>query len=117
MKLVLLFAALCVLSTAFVLEATHDKWASALSGVRGTEPTADELLEMYMDFLVEHNKLENDNYPALVADRFPIFRENVDYIRTHNGAGHSWEMGINKWADMTAEEFKKDAHLMELREE
>ena len=106
-----------ILANAFVTEATHEKWSSALSGVRGTEPSEDDMLDMYMDFLVEHDKLENNDYPALVAHRFPIFKDNVDYIRAHNGAGHSWEMGINKWADMTAEEFKKDAHLMELREE
>ena len=116
-KILFIIVGFAVMSNSFVTEATHDKWASALSGVRGTEPTDDELLDMYMDFLVEHNKLDNDNYPALVAHRFPIFKDNVDYIRAHNGAGHTWEMGINKWADLTAEEFKKDAHLMELREE
>ncbi len=38
--------------------------------------------------------------------RREVYQTNVDKILTHNGAGHSWTMGVNKFADLTSEEFK-----------
>jgi C1A family cysteine protease len=38
--------------------------------------------------------------------RRAIFAANVAKISAHNAAGHSWTMGVNKFADMTGEEFK-----------
>jgi len=38
--------------------------------------------------------------------RRSIFAANVAKINAHNGEGHGWTMSINKFADLTGEEFK-----------
>jgi len=40
------------------------------------------------------------------ALRFAVFRQNVQKIVTHNAAKVGWTMGLNQFADLTAEEFK-----------
>jgi len=35
-----------------------------------------------------------------------IFAANVAKVEKHNSEGHSWTMGVNKFADLTGEEFK-----------
>lgn len=39
--------------------------------------------------------------------RLNIFANNLDKIEMHNKQNKSWKMGVNKFADMTVEEFKK----------
>lgn len=41
------------------------------------------------------------------ADRFANFKKNLDIIEKHNSEGHSYELGVNQFADMTNEEFAK----------
>jgi len=38
--------------------------------------------------------------------RESVYMNNVKKIVRHNADGHSWTMGVNKFADLTAEEFK-----------
>jgi C1A family cysteine protease len=38
--------------------------------------------------------------------RETIYNQNVIKILTHNTGNHSWSMGVNKFADLTADEFK-----------
>jgi len=38
--------------------------------------------------------------------RRSIFAANVAKIKAHNAEGHSWSMAVNKFADLTADEFK-----------
>jgi hypothetical protein len=42
--------------------------------------------------------------PSLLAQS--IFAAAQQKIKAHNAEGHSWSMGLNKFADLTAEEFK-----------
>ena len=35
------------------------------------------------------------------SSRFGIFRENLEKIEKHNQEGHSWTLGITKFADLT----------------
>ena len=35
-----------------------------------------------------------------------VYAANAAKIEAHNAAGHSWTMGVNKIADMMADEFK-----------
>jgi len=37
--------------------------------------------------------------------RFEIFKDNMDIMKEHNEADHSWKMGITPFIDMTQEEF------------
>jgi len=41
-----------------------------------------------------------------IALRRSIFAAAQQKIKAHNAEGHSWSMGLNKFADLTAEEFK-----------
>merc|ERR1711935_847535 len=43
------------------------------------------------------------------AERFSVFKDNVDFIMTHNARSdeHGYTVGINQFADMTSAEFKK----------
>jgi len=59
---------------------------------------------MWEKFKQEYNK------PDLLSssqeeDRFKIFKTNVDFIMTENAKGHSYQLGINQFADLTSEEF------------
>ena len=35
-----------------------------------------------------------------------VFEDNLQKIVKHNSEGHSWQMGLNKFADLTADEFR-----------
>ncbi|XP_078592162.1 pro-cathepsin H-like [Branchiostoma floridae x Branchiostoma japonicum] len=43
--------------------------------------------------------------------RFEIFLQSAEEVAAHNAGGHSYELELNKFADMTFEEFR-DAYLM-----
>jgi len=38
-------------------------------------------------------------------ERFEVFKTNVDIIMTENAKGHSYQLGINQFADLTSKEF------------
>jgi C1A family cysteine protease len=38
--------------------------------------------------------------------RRSVFEDNLQTILKHNSEGYSWQMGLNKFADLTADEFK-----------
>lgn len=40
------------------------------------------------------------------AYRRDVYETNLRTILQHNSEGHSWKMGVNKFADLTADEFK-----------
>ena len=44
--------------------------------------------------------------------RFAIFAENFAHIEHHNALGHSYKLGVTKFADMKAEEFTSHAGCM-----
>eukprot|EP01105_Mastigella_eilhardi_P008694 TRINITY_DN2098_c0_g2_i1.p1 TRINITY_DN2098_c0_g2~~TRINITY_DN2098_c0_g2_i1.p1 ORF type:complete len:329 (-),score=113.82 TRINITY_DN2098_c0_g2_i1:109-1095(-) len=41
------------------------------------------------------------------AKRLAIFSDNFDLVQRHNSEGHSWELGLNQFADLTNEEFRE----------
>jgi len=38
--------------------------------------------------------------------RFDVFKKNYDFVEAHNAGGHSWEVELNKFADLSSAEFK-----------
>merc|ERR1711971_1512791 len=56
-----------------------------------------------MGFKIDANK----TYASLAEEefRFEVFRENLQRIAKHNSEGHTWIMGVTKFADLTREEF------------
>lgn len=55
----------------------------------------------------EFTRTFNKSYSVTEYDlRYDIFRNNLDRIQTHNQNNHSWKLGINQFADLTADEFR-----------
>ena len=50
-------------------------------------------------FKAEHGK----SYASLVEEeeRFGQFKANLEKIEKHNAEGHSWKLGITKFADLS----------------
>ena len=57
----------------------------------------------FLDFIQKYNKVYADDAELLA--RFDIFKSNLDMIESHNKKGLSWTLGVNKFADLTREEF------------
>jgi C1A family cysteine protease len=58
---------------------------------------------LFTRFVAEHNKKYDTNE---FFARFSIFKTNVDYIRNENKKNNSYELGMNQFGDLTANEFK-----------
>jgi len=57
-------------------------------------------------FKIEANK----TYVSLEEEeaRFEVFQDNLNRIAKHNSEGHTWTMGVTKFADLTREEFIRE---------
>ncbi|KAK9690912.1 hypothetical protein RND81_09G162800 [Saponaria officinalis] len=68
--------------------------------------TNEDLMRIYESWLVHHRK----NYNALgeKEKRFEIFKDNLAFVDEHNNnrGESSYELGLNKFADLTNEEFR-----------
>jgi len=64
----------------------------------------DEYETVFARFMAEHGKV----YATLdeYMTRFQTFKQNLDYIRKHNSNDYEYTLGINKFSDMSREEFK-----------
>lgn len=59
----------------------------------------------WKEFLADHGGMEKYSTKAEHDDRYEIFKDNMDKVKTHNAKGKSWTLGITPFADWTAEEF------------
>ncbi|XP_011029381.1 PREDICTED: cysteine proteinase RD21a [Populus euphratica] len=66
--------------------------------------TDDEVMAMYEEWLVKHGK----NYNALgeKEKRFEIFKDNLMFIDQHNSENRTYKVGLNRFADLTNEEYR-----------
>eukprot|EP01017_Pseudomicrothorax_dubius_P026174 TRINITY_DN28_c0_g1_i2.p1 TRINITY_DN28_c0_g1~~TRINITY_DN28_c0_g1_i2.p1 ORF type:complete len:361 (+),score=109.91 TRINITY_DN28_c0_g1_i2:150-1232(+) len=62
------------------------------------------VLEAFNNFVKRYNKAYITEQER--AYRLRVFASNVQKIRAQNSLGHSYTLGINKFADLTAEEFR-----------
>jgi C1A family cysteine protease len=62
-----------------------------------------EMKIKFTEFIKEHDKQYSENE---IEYRYNTFKENVERIETHNSENHPWKMSINKFADLTSNEFK-----------
>lgn len=62
-----------------------------------------EYLPDYVDFI---NKYDKDYNLTEFWNRYQIFTNNLEYINEFNTGNHSYQLGINRFADLTFEEFK-----------
>ncbi|KAI7742593.1 hypothetical protein M8C21_011931 [Ambrosia artemisiifolia] len=66
--------------------------------------TDEEVNALYESWLVKHGK----TYNALGEKdrRFQIFKDNLRFIDEHNSGDHSYKLGLNKFADLSNEEYR-----------
>ncbi|GLU04224.1 hypothetical protein SLE2022_213830 [Rubroshorea leprosula] len=96
-----LFLAMLTLSSALDMSIiSYDKSHADKSSWR----TDDEVMAMYEAWLVKHGKV----YNALgeKEKRFQIFKDNLRFIDEHNAENHAYRVGLNRFADLTNEEYR-----------
>ncbi|GMN37703.1 hypothetical protein TIFTF001_007033 [Ficus carica] len=69
-----------------------------------TERTETEMRAIYESWLVKHAKA----YNALgeKETRFEIFKDNLRFVDAHNSANRTFRLGLNRFADLTNDEFR-----------
>lgn len=79
-----------------------EMWAAEATG--RTLPDA-SMADRHVQWMARYGRTYKDD--AEKAKRLQIFKENVEYIESFNSAGNrTYKLGINKFTDMTSEEFK-----------
>ena len=56
-------------------------------------------LQQFAQFKAEHGKVYTSAKEE--GTRFAIFKDNLRKIEEHNQAGHSWQLGVTQFADLT----------------
>ena len=64
----------------------------------------DKNIVEFNNFVIQHDKHYTDEESVL---KFEIFKNNMQKIEKHNTENDDWKMSINKFADLTSEEFKE----------
>ncbi|KAF7141886.1 hypothetical protein RHSIM_Rhsim06G0054800 [Rhododendron simsii] len=93
---ILFFSVLLVLSSALDM--------SIIGSGEPHRRSDDEVASMFESWLVSHGK----NYNALgeKEKRFQIFKHNLRFIDEHNAENRSYKLGLNRFADLTNEEYR-----------
>eukprot|EP01006_Ploeotia_vitrea_P041922 TRINITY_DN66587_c0_g3_i1.p1 TRINITY_DN66587_c0_g3~~TRINITY_DN66587_c0_g3_i1.p1 ORF type:complete len:333 (-),score=173.84 TRINITY_DN66587_c0_g3_i1:195-1193(-) len=78
---------------------------AAMVAVASAAPlTENQAQYLFVKFAKQHNKVySHDEF----FNKFQVFRQNMEMIREHNAAGHSWSMAMNEFGDLTWAQFKK----------
>ncbi|KAI4388632.1 hypothetical protein MLD38_000944 [Melastoma candidum] len=64
-----------------------------------------EVLAVYENWLVRHGKVYNSL--AERQRRFDIFKDNLRFIEEHNSENRTYRLGLNRFADLTNEEYRQ----------
>lgn len=81
------------------LNATSSEYTPSSESVIQFSP-----LPTFSEWIYTHGRTYSSLEELMV--RREIYEANLNKIETHNSEGHSWTMGVNKFADLTADEFK-----------
>lgn len=76
---------------------------AALLGVASISASAQSIDEQWQAYKLTFDKVYNG---AEDADRFNVFKTNVEFINSENTKGNSWTLGLTPFADLTSEEWK-----------
>lgn len=68
------------------------------------QTTDTQVRRLYETWLAKHGKAYNDLGEK--AKRFDIFKDNLKFIVEHNSVNRTYKVGLNRFADMTNEEYK-----------
>ncbi|KAG6747677.1 hypothetical protein POTOM_047567 [Populus tomentosa] len=100
LMLMLLFLVFTLSSAYDMSIISYDQTHGATSSWR----TDNEVMAMYEEWLVKHGK----NYNALgeKEKRFEIFKDNLMFIDQHNSENRTYTVGLNRFADLTNEEYR-----------
>lgn len=66
--------------------------------------TDEEVRELYENWLKKHGR--SNNLLEASDGRFEIFKDNLKFIDEHNAGDHSFRLGLNRFADLTNEEYR-----------
>ncbi|XP_078439021.1 cysteine proteinase RD21A-like [Wolffia australiana] len=81
-----------------------------LLAMAGAERTEEEVRRMYEEWRAKHRRGERStgNLGEESDRRFEIFKDNLRFIDEHNRPekNHSYTLGLNRFADLTNEEFR-----------
>ena len=69
-----------------------------------TQRTDEEVKAVYESWLVKHGKVYNAIGEK--EKRFEIFQDNLKFIDEHNAENRPYKVGLNKFADLTNEEYR-----------
>jgi len=70
-----------------------------------TERTDEEVLGLYQKWQAQHGKAHN-GLQGIRGERFEIFKNNLKFIDEHNSVNRPYKLGLNKFADLTNEEYR-----------
>ncbi|XP_061339992.1 cysteine proteinase COT44-like [Gastrolobium bilobum] len=62
------------------------------------------VMAMYEEWLVKHQKVYNGLGEK--DKRFQVFKENLGFIDEHNAQNLTYKLGLNKFADLTTDEYR-----------
>lgn len=94
---------LMVLTGSYALDMSiisYDRTHADKSAWRSDE----EVMSIYEEWLVKHGKLNN----ALgeKEKRFETFKDNLRFIDEHNAENRTYKVGLNRFADLSNEEYR-----------
>ncbi|KAJ8772838.1 hypothetical protein K2173_028015 [Erythroxylum novogranatense] len=73
-------------------------------GTKSSWRTDDEVMAIYEEWLAKHGKAYNGLGEK--ERRFQIFKDNLRFIDEHNSENHTYRVGLNRFADITNEEYR-----------
>jgi len=59
--------------------------------------------DAFINWMVQYQK---SYAPEEFFYRYNVFKTNFDFVAAHNSGNHTWEVELNKFADLTSAEFK-----------
>ena len=77
---------------------------SLLLVASATARTDEEVMGLYLRWQAQHGKAQN-GLPNN-GERFEIFKDNLKFIDEHNSMDRPYKVGLNRFADLTNEEYR-----------
>ncbi|XP_042508580.1 cysteine protease XCP1-like [Macadamia integrifolia] len=99
---------LLYISTSFLISVTFANDFSIVGYSPKDLASMDRLIELFESWMSKHGKVYKSIEEKL--ERFDIFKDNLEHIDERNKKVTSYWLGLNEFADLTHEEFKK-THL------
>ncbi|XP_047334005.1 low-temperature-induced cysteine proteinase-like [Impatiens glandulifera] len=92
---IVLFSLLFIVSSAIDMSIVADQ---------SNQMNHDELIPIYEAWLIKNKKFYNAIGEK--EKRFQIFKDNFQFIDQHNAENHTYTLGLNKFADLTNDEYR-----------